>query len=362
MGQPLAGRTHPPLRVYAQAAAVVILVVALAALAWTARGMLLMVFGGFLLAAGLDPIVAALERRGLRRGFAVLGLVLTIIVGVFLFAWLAVGPALRQAAEFVGQLPELLDRLAERSGGSSLAEFLASPEFEADVRGAIDDILAFAEVSVGAVFGALSAIVSVGFVVFTVGAVAVYLMLGLPRMRAFAARALAAEDRVQVMAEALRRIGGYVTGQLGVCACAGIASSVLFLILGMPYAALLGLIVAVLDAVPQVGATLGAILATAVALSQSLGTAIVVLVFFIVYQQIENLVIAPRVFASAVSLSPVTVFLAVLFGGAVGGFVGAIVALPVAAALKVVFRYAFRDQLAAIESRSAPEELADPRS
>ena len=96
------------------------------------------------------------------------------------------------------------------------------------------------------------------------------------------------------------------------------------------------------------------------ALTESVGAAVVVLIFFILYQQVENLVIGPRVFASAVFLRPMTVFLAVLFGGTVGGFVGAIVALPIAAALKVVFRYVFRGQLAVIDGRAVPESVAPP--
>jgi predicted PurR-regulated permease PerM len=353
---------YPPLGHYAKVTAVVILVVALAALAWTARGLLLMVFVSFVFAAGLDPIVSGLERRGLRRGYAVLALVLAVLIPGVIFVWLAVGLAVEQAAELVSDIPELLDALAERFGGSRVAGFLASEEFENQLRGALDSIVEFAEVSVDAIFGALGAVANVGFAIITAGSVTVYFMLGLPRMKAFGGRALGAEDRAQVLADALQRVGGYLTGQLGICACAGISSWVVFVITGVPYAAVLALVVAILDAVPQVGATLAAIIAIAVALTQSVGAAVVVLIFFIVYQQVENLVIGPRVFASAVFLRPMTVFLAVLFGGTVGGFVGAIVALPIAAALKVVFRYVFRGQLAVIDGRAVPESVAPPSS
>lgn len=96
------------------------------------------------------------------------------------------------------------------------------------------------------------------------------------------------------------------------------------------------------------------------ALTQSVGTAIAVVVFFVIYQQFENYLIAPKVFASAVSLSPITVFLCVMLGGAIGGLVGVIMALPIAAAMKVVFRHAFRNQLAVIEDREVPAALAPP--
>jgi predicted PurR-regulated permease PerM len=345
---------------YARVAAVVIGVIALALLAWTTRGVLLMIFGGFLLAAGLDPMVRNLERRGMRRGSAVFLVVVVIVAGLIAFVVVALRPAIVQAAEFLLAIPDLLAQLAERFGDSNLADYLASPEFADEVRGAIDSIVGFAAEGVGAVLGVLSGAAGAVFTAFTVGAITVYLMLALPRIKAFCGRALGDEQRVGVFSEALRRIGGYVTGQLGICACAGVTSGIVFLLLDMPFPALLALIVAVLDAVPQVGATMGAIIATIAALTVGVGTAVVVVVFFVIYQQLENYVIAPRVFASAVSLTPMSVFLAVLFGGAVGGLLGAVIALPVAASLTVIFQYVFRDQLAQIEGRDVPEALAPP--
>jgi len=353
-------RDLPPMSHYARAAAVVIGVIALALLAWTTRGVLLMIFGGFLLAAGLDPMVRNLERRGMRRGSAVFLVVVVIVTGLIAFVVVALRPAIVQAAEFLLAIPDLLAQLAERFGDSNLADYLASPEFADEVRGAIDSIVGFAAEGVGAVLGVLSGAAGAVFTAFTVGAITVYLMLALPRIKAFGGRALGDEQRVGVFSEALRRIGGYVTGQLGICACAGVTSGIVFLLLDMPFPALLALIVAVLDAVPQVGATIGAIIATIAALTVGVGTAVVVVVFFVIYQQLENYVIAPRVFASAVSLTPMSVFLAVLFGGAVGGLLGAVIALPVAASLTVIFQYVFRDQLAQIEGRDVPEALAPP--
>ncbi|HET6728454.1 MAG TPA: AI-2E family transporter [Jiangellaceae bacterium] len=353
-------RDLPPMGHYARAAAVVVGVVALALLAWTTRGVLLMIFGGFLLAAGLDPMVRNLERRGMRRGSAVFLVVVVIVAGLIAFVVVALRPAIVQAAEFLLAIPDLLAQLSERFGDSNLADYLASPEFADEVRGAIDSIVGFAAEGVGAVLGVLAGAAGAVFTAFTVGAITVYLMLALPRIKAFGGRALGDEQRVGVFSEALRRIGGYVTGQLGICACAGITSGIVFLLLDMPFPALLALIVAVLDAVPQVGATIAAIIATIVALTVGIGTAVVVVIFFVIYQQLENYVIAPRVFASAVSLTPMSVFLAVLFGGTVGGLLGAVIALPVAASLTVIFQYVFRDQLAQIEGRDVPEALAPP--
>jgi predicted PurR-regulated permease PerM len=359
-GAPRGERTLPPLSHYAKATAAILAVILLAVVAWTARGVLLTVLIGFLLAAGLDPLVRALEQRGMRRGTAVLTILLAAVTAAVLMFWLGLRPAISQAVEFAGQLPELLNRLSTRFTGTGFADWLVQDEVAERLRSVLDDIAAFLFAEAGAIVGVLASVAGAVFSAFTIAAVTVYLMLALPRIKAFAGRALGDETRVGVLAEALRRVGGYVTGQLGICACAGVTSTIVFLILGVPYAALLGLIVAVLDAIPQVGATLGAVVATAVALTQSVGVAVAVVVFFVIYQQVENFLIAPRVFASAVSLSPITVFISVLLGGAIGGFIGVILALPIAAALKVIFRHVFREQLGTIEGRDVPDLLRPP--
>lgn len=351
------GPLLPPMSYVAGAAAAVIAVVAVAGVAWVTRGVIVMVVVGFLLASGLDPLVRTVQRRVRRRGVAVLVVVMALAVGGAVFVTVAVRPAITQAGEFIADLPELLDRLSLRFGGSAVADFLASPEVEQQLRSAIDDVVAFAAGSLGVVIGFLASIGGAVFTGFTVAATTVYTMLALPRIKAFAGRAAGDPDRVEVVAEVFRRVGGYVTGQLGICASAGITSAIFFLIIGMPYAALLAMVVAVLDAVPQVGATLAAIVAVLVGLTVSVGTAVVVALFFVAYQQFENFVIAPRVFASAVSLTPMTVYLAVLVGGVLAGFVGAILALPVAATLTVVFRYVFRHSLATMEARAVPEAI-----
>lgn len=344
----------------ARSATVVIGIIALAVVAWLARGVIVTVTVGFLLAAGLDPLVLAVQRRVGRRGAAVLIVVVALAAALALFVTVALRPAIGQAADFVAKLPELLDRLSARFGGSGIADYLASPKFEEWFRGALDDVVAFAVDSLGAVVGVLGSLGGAVFTGFTVAATTVYTMLALPRIKAFAGRAAGEPERVDLVAEVFRRVGGYVTGQLGICACAGIASAIFFFVIDLPYAALLAMVVAVLDAVPQVGATLAAVLAGLVALTVSVGMAVAVAVFFILYQQFENFFIAPRVFASAVSLTPMTVYLAVLTGGVLAGFVGAILALPLAATLMVVFRYVFRNSLQEVERRAVPEPLASP--
>jgi predicted PurR-regulated permease PerM len=133
-----------------------------------------------------------------------------------------------------------------------------------------------------------------------------------------------------------RTVGGYVTGNLLISIIAGAASTIVLLVMGVPFAVALGLLVAILDLVPLAGATLAAIIVSTVAFLASLPAGIVVLVFFIVYQQVENHLIQPVVYSRTVQLSPLAILIAVLVGAKLAGILGALAAIPVAGTIQVL--------------------------
>jgi predicted PurR-regulated permease PerM len=133
-----------------------------------------------------------------------------------------------------------------------------------------------------------------------------------------------------------RTVGGYVTGNLLISLIAGAASTVVLLVLGVPYAVALGVLVAILDLIPLAGATLAAIIVTTVAFLTSIPAGIIVLIFFIVYQQVENHVLQPLVYSRTVQLSPLAVLISVLIGAKIAGVLGALAAIPVAGTIQVL--------------------------
>jgi len=143
------------------------------------------------------------------------------------------------------------------------------------------------------------------------------------------------------------KVGDYMIGNLLISLFIGIATFGTFTALGLPFAVPVAFAVAVFDLIPMIGATLGAIVCVGVALltSNLWPQTVVVIIFFVAYQQLENYVISPRVQKQAVSLSAAAVLLAGLIGATVLGLIGALMAIPVAAALKVIFaeRLAIRD-------------------
>ena len=146
-----------------------------------------------------------------------------------------------------------------------------------------------------------------------------------------------AQPRAQHMAsEIARTIGGYVSGNLFISVIAGFSVTIVLLVAGVPFALALGLLVAILDLIPLAGATLGAIIVTLVALTHSLTAALVVLGFFIVYQQLENHLLQPIVYGRTVQLSPLAILVSVLVGAEVAGVIGALGAIPVAGTIQIV--------------------------
>jgi len=134
-------------------------------------------------------------------------------------------------------------------------------------------------------------------------------------------------------------VGGYVAGAFVVASCAGISSFIFLEVAGLAeYALALSLVVALLDFIPLIGATIGAGLVTVVGFATSPKVGLACLIFYVIYQQVENYVIYPRVMKSSVDVPGVVTVIAVLIGGSLMGIVGALLAIPTAAATLLLLR------------------------
>src|SRR5215208_313328 len=131
-------------------------------------------------------------------------------------------------------------------------------------------------------------------------------------------------------------ISGYITGNLAISVICGVITFIVLLILGMPYAAPLALLVAVLDLIPLVGATLGGALLVIVGLFVEPWKAVVLLVFVLIYQQVESNFLQPIVYSKAVQLNGLVILIALLVGGQLLGIAGALLAIPVAEIIRIV--------------------------
>jgi predicted PurR-regulated permease PerM len=352
-------RRLPPVTYWMKVAAAVLLVIALARLTIAVGDILVLVFVAFVLAMGFQPAVQWIVRRGLSRGWAVAVGLLSGVVVVGAFLALVLPDIIRQIGELVEAAPQYLREAQEGSG------FLADINDRFDLAGRLQELSArLPETALGLV-GSITAFV---FDLFTVLVLTIYFTVNLPKLRNGVARLLGREQRGEfegILDESVQRVGGYVLGNLTVSAIAGVTSFVVLALVGVPFAAALAFFVALTDLIPTVGALIGAAVASIVAAFAGVPELIITIAFFLVYQQVENYLIQPRVMGRTVDMSAPLVILAVLIGGSLLGVVGALLAIPTAAILKVAIRELYVEdrveELRAEERRRARRSRSRPR-
>ncbi|HEV3473917.1 MAG TPA: AI-2E family transporter [Actinomycetota bacterium] len=325
-------RQWPPVTYWMKVTVGVLLVIALASLTLAVGDILVLVFVSFILAMGFQPAVGWMVRRGLSRGWAVAAGLVSAIVVVGAFLALVLPDIVRQIGELVDAAPEYLREAQQGSG------FLADLNERFDLAGRLQDLSATLPATALGLVGSFTAFV---FDAVTVLVLTIYFTVNLPKLRNGVARLLGREHRAEfeeILDESVQRVGGYVLGNLAVSAVAGVTSFIALAIIGVPFAAALAFFVALTDLIPTVGALIAAAVASTVAAFVGVPQLIATILFFLIYQQVENYVIQPRVMQRTIEMSAPLVILAVLIGGSLLGVVGALLAIPTAAIIKVAVR------------------------
>ena len=333
----------PPQVVIAPRTLVLLVVVALGgvlvvALAWAAHAILIQLFVAVVLAMALEPFVQQFERRGLQRGQAVAVTFTLALLGVAAFAYMLIPPLVDEVTRFGQHTPDLLQKLTR---GDGRLGFLES-RFHV-----VEHARSWIAEQGGAMLLAKPALHTAGSVMSTGAAVVAIAFLTL--FLALGGRNWF-EGFLDVVPEGSRErwrragsgvstaVGGYVAGNVLISLVAGAVTTVILLATHVPYAVPLGLIVAVFDLIPLIGATLGTVIVAGVALTKGVPTTVVVVAGMWVYQKVENHVLLPLIYHRTVKLSPLAIAVSVAAGADVGGIVGALLGIPIAGALKVVSR------------------------
>ena len=308
---------------------------------WLTRGVLVWLLVALFLASALNPAVDWLMAHGVRRRGAAVGLVvLAAVAGVVAVAATFVPQVVNDVNDFARAVPGYIDDLT--TGRGRLGELerrydLINTIREAVGSGGVSRLLGFSGQAIAIAQSVLNGIVAIVAIVF----ITIFMLLEGPDWAARAIDGLPEQHQERarrVGRELYATVGGYLLGNLAISVIAGTLAAGVLLMLGVPYALALALIVAVFDLVPLAGATIAAVLVSAVAFADSTRNGLVMIAFFLVYQQIENNVIQPFVYRRAVQLSPLVVLIAVLIGAKLAGVVGALFAIPIAAALNVILR------------------------
>jgi predicted PurR-regulated permease PerM len=300
---------------------------------------LILVFVAVVIAATLRPMVSALLRRGLPKALAVL-LIYLGILGVLAGLFVLVIPALvNQGEELVRGLPQvyanLVVSLEENPNEAirTLPQRLPTGDQLASQLQAASSVVLTGALGIGmGVLALLAQMLSIFFL-------SIYLTLDQSRLERFWLSLAPASQRPELLAiwrEIEGRLGGYVRGELLLMTSIGVLASLGYLVIGLPYPLVLGALAGMVEFVPMVGPTLGAIPAIVVALSISPQAALLVLIYSITIQMAENNILVPRLMGRSVGVSPITVIIAVFVFTGLLGISGAFLAIPLAAIVQVL--------------------------
>lgn len=307
---------------------VLIGLVVLVAVGWIIRGLLIQLFIALVLAAGLLSPVVNLERR-MPRAAAIAITLLTFIGAVVLLLVLVVPPLVRQIGQFVDQLPQMI---------AGLEEWLASIVGQ-DVVDSWFGAEPPTPPSLGSIIGFAADIFGLAFQLITTFIFVAMLLASREQIGRWLASFLPGSERDRAMAlgnEAVLKLGGYVRGLLGTMTYEGVGVAIGAFVLGMPMALALGGITFLAAAIPYIGTLLMVVPAFVVGLTVSPTAAVLIVVWIIILEQLEGLVVTPLIQSHAVEISPLAVMFAVLAGFTLAGIVGGLLAIPVVAMLDVV--------------------------
>ncbi len=339
----------------------ILFVLALAYMAWRVITWIVI---ALMLALALEHAVRFFERRGAPRGASIV-IVFTLVLGSLTgFGFVFVPPVVDQVSQFIDDLPALTERLSEGRGplGFLERELNLVERAERLVSGEGEGATGALNVLAGPVLTAAESAFVFAIALLSVIFLTLFMLITGPRW-VDGLRSLVPDHMrpyVDRTAHGMyNAIGGWVVGAAAIALVAGTTASIVLMVMGAPYALPLGLLVGLLDPIPFLGATLAAaVVAIVLVASEGWLLAVAFLVFFLIYQQIENHVFYPLVYGQTVELSPLAVLLAVLIGGELAGIIGAIAAIPIAGAINVatteVVRYR-RERIAA--TPQAVEEL-----
>jgi predicted PurR-regulated permease PerM len=305
----------------------------------SASAVFILIIISLFLAAGLNPAVLFFQNRGLKRGAsvgAVMGLVLLFVAA---FIAIAAPPLIDQGNQLVNNAPQLVRDLNNNAFINDLNNrYGVIDSLQTKVDSVIKDGQ-FAITAFGGVIGVGKAVVSGLVSTFTILVLTLYFLAALPQVVAISLRFVPAtrRDRVSKLSNAIiARVGSFVGGQGIIAILAALFILIMGLIIGMPYTAPLAMVVLVCGFIPLVGHFIGMSIVSLVSITKSPTTALIALGSYIIYVQIENYVITPKIMRKSLAIPGLVTIIAALLGTSLLGLIGGLLAVPIAAAVLLI--------------------------
>ncbi len=314
-----------------------------------ARQAVLWIFIALFLAIVLSTPVGWLEgRAGMKRGNAAMLVVLGVVGVLGVLAYLLVSPFVGAVQDLIEDLPNLVERIR---GSDLFQQIDRRTDLGEELQGRAESLAAELPTRLGDAFTVGGRIFGFGLGAITIVFMTLFLVIDLPNL----SRALHSvlyprnSSQVEMLEERITRtIGRYALGAVVIAAIAGTIQGTAAWLLGVPFALALGIVAGLLGLIPQVGATLAAVVLSLVALTQGIPQALIMLAVCIGYQQVENYVLQPTIQGRAAEISGFFVIASVIVGAALLGVVGALIAVPLTASAQIVIRELTAERRAAV--------------
>jgi predicted PurR-regulated permease PerM len=303
---------------------------------------LLLIFTAFFLALALNAPVRWLADRipGKRKGSRALGTAISFLLVIALLAGFLtsiVPPMVRQTSSFISAAPQLLEEVHDQN--STLGKWVTKLHLQNQIDDFSNQLSERVKNATPAAVSTLGKVGSSLFSVLAILALTFMMLIEGPRWMRLFERFVHPADRQRVngiASDMYNVVKGYVNGQVTLALIASLMLLPALIVLHVSYPVALVVVVFICGLIPMVGHTIGAIIVTLVALFHSPFSAVAILAYYILYQQIENYIIQPRIQANSTNMSPLLVFASVVIGVNFGGLFGGLVAIPVAGCLRIL--------------------------
>jgi predicted PurR-regulated permease PerM len=303
-----------------------------------ARAGLTLIAIALFLSLALNPAVRFFERRGLGRGSAVAAVYLLAIAVLALLGLVFIPPLIDQISTFIDALPGLVGDLTKGHGTLGFLErdyHVVESVKKATTGRGITGLTGEAAPVLGIVQGVASTLFGAVLIAF----LTLFMLLEGPDWRQRFMELVPARHRPTIRrigSGVYRAVGGFVTGNLLASVLAGAVATIIMLATGVPFALPLGLFVAIIELVPYLGPVVATALVSAVALTQSPKTALLVFVLLLIYHAVEGHTLRPLIYGRALKLSPLSILIAIVLGAELAGILGALAAIPIAGSIQVI--------------------------
>ena len=291
------------------------------------------------LATGLNPAVEALRKRKMSRSTAVTVIFSSVILFVIFFALVVVPPVISQGTNLIENAPQLLQDLMKNETINQLnTQFGLIDTLQEKLKTITSDGTLLIS-TFGGVIGVGKSVLSGFFTALTILVLTLYFITSLPQAVNLGLSLVPASrrDRVGVLTNAIiARVGAFVGSQILIASMAAVFVVILATVLGMPSPFAIGMIVLVAALIPLIGHFLGGGIVTLIALTQSVAIGAIAFVAYVVYVQIENYVVTPRIMKRTLAVPGAVTIISALIGSSLLGLVGGLLAVPVAASIILI--------------------------